>query len=120
MKTHGSKVLNLQSICKRATIKIPPNTYRGDPSEQELADRIEALLDKHGLSRKAGEREIMKTKSRLQTERELEGEWSACSLLPVTPHAVQPGQSRRAYVAMSHSHLCGHVDIGSCLKCMLQ
>ncbi|KAK9811091.1 hypothetical protein WJX73_001777 [Symbiochloris irregularis] len=72
-KTHGSRVLHLQSICKRATIKIPPNTYRGDPSEQELAERIEALLGKHGLSRKAGEREIMKTKARLQTERELEG-----------------------------------------------
>lgn len=77
-KAHSSKVLHLQFVCKRATIKIPPNTYRGDPSEQELAGRLEALLDKYGLSKKSGEREITKTKSRLQTERELEGEGYLC------------------------------------------
>ena len=72
-KAHSSKVLHLQLICKRATIKIPPNVYKGGVGDSELRQRLEALLEKHGLSGSAGEREISRAKAKLQTERDLEG-----------------------------------------------
>ena len=62
----------LQGICKRATITIGPSIYRGGDAA-EIAERLVALLDKHGLTANSGERAIAKAKAQLKTSRELEG-----------------------------------------------
>lgn len=44
----------LRGICKAATITVPPNIYRGNPSDEQLQEALEALLEKHGLDANAG------------------------------------------------------------------
>lgn len=66
------EVRGMQAICKRATITIGPSVYKGG-EDDEIAKRLRALLDKHDLNERSGEREISRAKGRLQTSRDLDG-----------------------------------------------
>eukprot|EP00887_Chlorella_sp_A99_P006169 scaffold3.g6169.t1 len=70
---YSRQVEKLRALCKAATITIPPATYVKNKDNASLEQALEALLEKHGLSADAGEKQVAKAKQRLQVARELEG-----------------------------------------------
>ena len=53
-RQYSRKVEKLRSICKAATITIPPSLYVKNKGEDELAAALEALLEKHDLDINSG------------------------------------------------------------------
>lgn len=72
-RKHGKRVEKLKTICRSATITIPPTLYVKNKAESELEAALEALLDKHNLTISSGAAEIGKAKQRLQIQRDLDG-----------------------------------------------
>ncbi|CAL5225223.1 g8011 [Coccomyxa viridis] len=99
-KESGSKVQKLKRVCKAATIAIPPSVYTRVTSEEDVIQRLEDLLSKHGLAKDSSAEEVARVKRNLKKERDLDG--------MDTKNILESSRSRRsrpvhsAYVA-SHS-----------------
>jgi hypothetical protein len=72
-RTYSKKVDRMRSLCRQATITIPPNIYVKNKTDKELEAAFEALLEKNGLSADAGANEVAKVKAQLQIQRDLDG-----------------------------------------------
>lgn len=72
-RQYSKRVEKLRTLCKQATITIPPTLYVKNKSDDELAAALEALLEKHGLSAGSGPNEVARAKQQLQTVRDLDG-----------------------------------------------
>jgi len=72
-RTYSKKVDRMRSLCRQATITIPPNIYVKNKSDQELEAAFKALLEKNGLEANAGAHEVAKVKAQLQIQRDLDG-----------------------------------------------
>lgn len=72
-KEYGRKVQKLKRISKAATITVPPSVYTRVTEEQDVVDRLKALLQKHGLSEHAMPDEIAQVRKDLQKQRDLDG-----------------------------------------------
>lgn len=72
-KEYGREVQKLKRICKSATITVPPSVYTRVTEEQDVVDRLKALLQKHGLSEHATSDEIAQLRRDLQKQRDLDG-----------------------------------------------
>ena len=53
-RQYSRKVEKLRTICKNATITIPPSLYVKNKGEDELAAALQALLEKHDLDINSG------------------------------------------------------------------
>lgn len=53
-RQYSKRVVKLRNLCKEATITIPPSLYVKHKTDDELAEALEALLEKHGLSADSG------------------------------------------------------------------
>ena len=73
-KESGSKVQKLKRVCKAATIAIPPSVYTRVTSEEDVIQRLEDLLSKHGLAKDSSAEEVARVKRNLKKERDLDGE----------------------------------------------
>ncbi len=73
-KEYGREVQKMKRICKSASITIPPSVYTRVSKEQDVADRLKALLQKHGLSEQATTDEVAQVRKDVQKQRDLEGE----------------------------------------------
>ena len=72
-RVYSSKVERIKSMCRQATITIPPNIYSKNKTDPELEAAMDALLSKHGLTAKSGATEVAKVKQQLQLQRDLDG-----------------------------------------------
>lgn len=72
-RTYSKKVDRMRSLCRQATITIPPNIYVKNKTDRELEAAFEALLEKNGLEANAGANEVAKVKAQLQIQRDLDG-----------------------------------------------
>ncbi|KAK9916617.1 hypothetical protein WJX75_004933 [Coccomyxa subellipsoidea] len=72
-KEYGREVQKLKRTCKLASITVPPSVYTRVTEEQDVVDRLKALLQKHGLSEQATSDEIAQVRKDLQKQRDLEG-----------------------------------------------
>jgi hypothetical protein len=72
-RTYSKKVDRMRSLCRQATITIPPNIYVKNKTDKELEAAFEALLEKNGLEANAGANEVAKVKTQLQIQRDLDG-----------------------------------------------
>lgn len=72
-RTYTKKVERIRSLCRQATITIPPNIYSKNKTDKELEAAMEALLSKHGLSANSGQHDVAKVKQQLQLQRDLDG-----------------------------------------------
>ena len=73
-KEYGPRVNKLKRICKSATIIVPPSVYTRVSGEQDVIERLKALLQKHDLSEHSTSDDISRAKKQLQKQRDLEGE----------------------------------------------
>ena len=73
-KEYGREVQKLKRICKSASITVPPSVYTRVTEEQDVVDRLKAVLEKHGLSEQATSDEIAQVRKDLQKQRDLEGD----------------------------------------------
>ncbi|PSC69587.1 glutamic acid-rich [Micractinium conductrix] len=97
-RQYSKQVEKLRSICKAATITIPPNLYiKHRDDEAGMRAALEALLDKHGLDGGAGEREISKARAALQVQRDLDG--------IDTSNIIEGGRRRRGAAPVSYKKL---------------
>ena len=72
-RQYSKHVEKLRTLCKHATITIPPTLYVKNKGDGELTAALEALLDKHGLSAGSGPNDVTRAKQQLQTMRDLDG-----------------------------------------------
>lgn len=72
-RQYSKCVEKLRTLCKQATITIPPTLYVKNKSDGELTAALEALLAKHGLSAGSGPNEVARAKQQLQMTRDLDG-----------------------------------------------
>lgn len=72
-RMYSARVNRLRTLCKSATITIPPNIYSKNKTDDELAEALEKLLDKNGLRPNASSHDIARVKARIQLERDLDG-----------------------------------------------
>ena len=72
-RTFSKKVNQQRSLCRLATIPIPPSVYAKNKTDEELAAALEALLEKHGLSASSNSQDAAKIKAKLQLQRDLDG-----------------------------------------------
>jgi Histone chaperone domain CHZ len=72
-RTYSKKIDRMRSLCRQATITIPPNIYVKNKTDSELEDAFEALLNKNGLGASSGPNEVAKVKAQLQIQRDLDG-----------------------------------------------
>ncbi|CAL8467237.1 g6773 [Coccomyxa elongata] len=91
-KEYGQEVQKLKRICKSATITVPPSVYTRVTEEQDVVDRLKALLQKHGLSEHATSDEIAQVRKDLQKQRDLDG--------IDTSNILSVGRGRRAAAAV--------------------
>eukprot|EP00873_Tetraselmis_striata_P041974 jgi/Tetstr1/462238/TSEL_000636.t2 len=70
--TYGKYVEKLRRICQAATIPVPPILYRGK-EEAAVRERLEQLLEKHGLDSTSKAGAIRAAKARLQQQRDMDG-----------------------------------------------
>ena len=88
-KEYGREVQKLKRTCKLASITVPPSVYTRVTEEQDVVDRLKALLQKHGLSEQATSDEIAQVRNDLQKQRDLEGDilhpcQDLCTCVPTT------------------------------------
>lgn len=72
-KEYGREVQKLKRICKSASITVPPSVYTRVTEQQDVVDRLKALLQKHGLSEIATSDDIARVRKDLQKQRDLDG-----------------------------------------------
>ena len=72
-RQYSKHVEKLRTLCKQATITIPPTLYVKNKSDGERTAALEALRDKHGLSSGSGPNDVARAKQQLQTMRDLDG-----------------------------------------------
>ena len=71
---YGPRIRKLKQLCARATIKVPPSTYRSTKSESDIEGALLELLHKHKLGVDAKDSQLLRVKAKLEQARELEGE----------------------------------------------
>lgn len=69
----GDTVNKLRSVCRAATVAIPPCIYAQNKSEEELISALKTLLSKYGLRASSSAADISKVRAKLQLERDLDG-----------------------------------------------
>ena len=70
---YGPGIRKLKRLCARATIKVPPSTYRSTRSESDIEGALLELLHKHKLGVDAKDSQLLRVKAKLEQARELEG-----------------------------------------------
>ena len=72
-RVYGPRIRKLKQLCARATIKVPPSTYRSTKSEADIEEALLELLHKHKLGEDAKDHQLLRVKAKLEQARELEG-----------------------------------------------
>eukprot|EP00286_Rhodomonas_abbreviata_P008823 CAMPEP_0181334372 /NCGR_PEP_ID=MMETSP1101-20121128/26215_1 /TAXON_ID=46948 /ORGANISM="Rhodomonas abbreviata, Strain Caron Lab Isolate" /LENGTH=275 /DNA_ID=CAMNT_0023444325 /DNA_START=43 /DNA_END=870 /DNA_ORIENTATION=- len=68
------EVLRLKKLAKRLGLTIPPSTYKGSPTNEELIERLEKWFKGCGLaSLRPSAQQIAEMKEKIQLSRDLEG-----------------------------------------------
>ncbi|PRW59758.1 ferrous iron transporter A [Chlorella sorokiniana] len=96
-RQYGKRVEKLRSVCRAATITIPPSLYSRNKEEGALEAALEELLAKHGLDADSGERAIAQVKSKLTIQRDLDG--------IDTSNIIEGGRRRRGAAPVSYKAL---------------
>lgn len=69
----GDAVNKLRSLCRAATIAIPPCIYTQNKTEEGLTNALKMLLSKYGLQASSSAADVSKVRAKLQLERDLDG-----------------------------------------------
>eukprot|EP00955_Chlamydomonas_euryale_P078695 363193-Chlamydomonas_euryale.AAC.13 len=73
-KAYSKRVEKLRTICKQATITIPPGVYaKNSGSEGDLVRALGQLLEKHELCPTSSASEIQAVRKQIQTQKDLDG-----------------------------------------------